>query len=135
MEVALNFVSSSPPFPPRTQLRNNPSSYSACSSSGFNPTVSFHVTKAHEQASTPVSFMPTTFMSRSFPIPVQLQEQHDDSRPLLRMLDKNIELAPVSRRKQIESIHSVDEDNEYFSDQLLRDFQHQLSRLTGLSSL
>lgn len=121
MEAGRNFLTSSPLIPPRTHLKNSPSS----------PPSS--VLMLHEQASRALPFMPTASLARHFPTSVLLQEQRDENRPFLHIMkeDKISQVTLDSRR--MESGSSEHEENiNIDSDQRLKDFQHQMLNLPGL---
>ncbi|GAB2235764.1 hypothetical protein Droror1_Dr00026205 [Drosera rotundifolia] len=127
MEAAMNLVSSSPPFhPPRTaHFKHSP-----CSStylSGIGSTVSFYVLMARERTSAAYSSMPV-LTYQHLPSSPQSEEQHNNSMPSLHILDEEKGLM----NKDAVLSNETDKNS---SDALLRDFQHQLLRLPGLSSL
>ncbi|XP_059646852.1 RNA polymerase sigma factor sigF, chloroplastic [Cornus florida] len=124
MEAGRNLLSSSPPFPPRTHLRNCPSSSNSS------------VLMLHEQPAPALTSVPTTSLARHFPTSVLLQEQRDESRPFLHVTkdDRISQVTLDSRRMETgSSVH--EEDNTVDSFQYLKDFQHQLLNWPGLSYL
>ncbi|GAB4856668.1 hypothetical protein Ancab_014582 [Ancistrocladus abbreviatus] len=120
----MNLVSSSPPLRPRNHLRN----YLPSPSSTAVPIL-------YEQASTSTSSVPTTLVSRHFPTSVLLQEQRDDYRPSLHIVKDDGVSQSMFKWKLMETAADTHEDNETSSDKFLRDFNHQLLHLPGLSSL
>lgn len=123
----MNLVSSSPPFhPPRTaHFKHSP-----CSSTylpGIGSTVSFYVSMARERTSAAYSSMPMSTYQH-LPSSPQSEEQHNNSMPSLHILDEEKGLM----NKDAALSNETDKNS---SDALLRDFQHQLLRLPGLSSL
>ncbi|KAL2933199.1 RNA polymerase sigma factor sigF chloroplastic [Bienertia sinuspersici] len=92
MEAAINILSSSSSFPPRTHFRNNASSPPPPSVSIYNEQISV------------VSATLTTSMTRQFPAPVVSHEQRDEYKPSLSVLkeDKTCQLLSTSERQKIE---------------------------------
>uniref|UniRef100_A0A5B6YWT1 RNA polymerase sigma factor n=1 Tax=Davidia involucrata TaxID=16924 RepID=A0A5B6YWT1_DAVIN len=117
MELGRNLLSSSPPFPPRTHVRNCPSSLASM---------------LHEQPASALTSLPTASLARHFPASV-LQEQCDESRPLLHIMKEDRTSQITLDRGRMETgslVHA--ENNTVDSDQYLKDFQHQLLNWPGL---
>ncbi|KAL7265062.1 hypothetical protein ACSBR1_002921 [Camellia fascicularis] len=121
MEAGRNFLTSSPPIPPRTHLKNSSSSPSSS------------VLMLHEQASRALPFMPTASLARHFPTSVLLQEQRDENRPFLHIMKEDKISQVTLDSSWMESGSSEHEENiNIDSDQRLKDFQRQMLNLPGL---
>ncbi|CAK9182600.1 unnamed protein product [Ilex paraguariensis] len=125
MEAGRSLLSSSPPCPPRTHLKNSLSSASTSSSCS--------VLMVHEQAGSVLTSTGTTSLPRHFPTSVLLQELHDESRPLLHIMKEDrTSLATLDRRRLEEGFSAHEENGAVDTDQYLKDFQCQLLKWPGL---
>ncbi|CAK7343128.1 unnamed protein product [Dovyalis caffra] len=115
MEAGRTLLSSPPPFPTRTLLKNSVSS-----------SVLIH----REQPTPAVTSIPTTSIAQHFPTSVLLQEQRDEFRPLLNIFKEDRASQGTLDRKKTEagtSGHEGKDSDEL--DQLVQNFEYQLHHL------
>ncbi|KAJ8754178.1 hypothetical protein K2173_002077 [Erythroxylum novogranatense] len=110
MEVGRALLSSSPPLPTRTHLRHCPSS---------------SVLMLHEQVAVVAASIPITSVAQHFPASVLLQEQRDDSKPLLNMIKEDRISQEMLDRREIEVNSSTLGENHDNLDELLLQFGYQ----------
>ncbi|XP_010684095.2 RNA polymerase sigma factor sigF, chloroplastic [Beta vulgaris subsp. vulgaris] len=124
MEAAINLLSSSSSFPPKTHFRNNASSSPSPSVSMLNEQASFFPP------------MPTTSLLRQFPASVLSHEQREECKPSTSAFreDKTCQLLSTLERKKIEHDASF-EQHTGIALQNERDLEHQLSHWSGVSLL
>ncbi|KAJ6425444.1 hypothetical protein OIU84_026090 [Salix udensis] len=112
MEASRTLLSSPPPFPTRTQLKN------CFSSSVLTP---------REQATPAVSSILTTSTPQHFPTSILLQEQRDGFRPLLNIFKEDIaSQATLDRRKTEIGTSGHEGKNSDDLEQLEQNFEYHL---------
>nr|AKC88776.1 sigma factor [Monsonia marlothii] len=111
---AKSLIASPPPFPPRTHPRSCASSISPA---------------------TAVTSMPTASLARNFPTSALLQEQRDEYRPLLHIFKEDKTPQVTLDRRHMTTVTSSKEEDPGNSEQLVHDFQLQLSDWPGLNPL
>lgn len=94
--------------------------------------LSSSVTVVHEQATPAVTYMRTTSIARYFPASVLCQEQRDDSRPHLQIMEEKAFQATLDQRHMENAVSFSEEKENSQCSQYLKEFKSQLLYWPGL---